>query len=121
MDRLKYYLGHNAAMCLRVFYGRTRGNEERRSVMGFSRAWSLWCATLLAAPSVASAAERTPTITGDGWVALGIIVVLVAVVALLIRGTLSVSDRDTSDDDGGGVLPFFPDDDDDEERPRRKR
>jgi hypothetical protein len=74
----------------------------------------------VAVPTAAQAVEQTPSISGNGWVALGVIAVLVAIVALVIRGTLSVSDRgETANDDGGG-LPFFGDEDDDE-KPRKKR
>ena len=82
-----------------------------------------WFVTALGAavPTAALAAEHPLSFSGDGWVALGIIAVLVGFVALLIRGTISVADRsDTSRDDGGG-LPWFGGDDDDDDRPRRKK
>jgi hypothetical protein len=83
------------------------------------RTWSFVLLSV-ALPASASAAEQTPSISGNGWVALGIIAVLIAIVALVIRGTLSVSDRgETASDDSGG-LPFFGGDDE-EDRPRKKR
>lgn len=93
--------------------------------MSKDRGWSspgvaaaAFAVSILAA-TAAAAEAKTPTISGNGWVALGIIVVLVGIIALMIGGTLSVSKRgDTSDDDGGTGLPFYDDDDD---KPKRKR
>lgn len=52
-------------------------------------------ATVVAAavPSVAIAAGRSPPISGNGWVALGVIGLLVAVVVMLIRGTMHIEER----------------------------
>jgi hypothetical protein len=49
---------------------------------------------LLAASGVANAVARTPTITGNGWVALLVIAVVVGTIYLLIMGTLHVEKRD---------------------------
>jgi hypothetical protein len=75
-------------------------------------------AIMSAAPTAAHAAataSRTPIITGNGWLALGIIGVLVAIVYFLIRGVLHIEDRDVrrgSRDDGWyGFFPHGSDDD----------
>jgi flagellar biosynthesis/type III secretory pathway M-ring protein FliF/YscJ len=56
---------------------------------------------------------------GDPVIAIGIIVVLIALVWLLIRGVLSISSRDKSDEDdaGVGVLEGIDEDDD---KPKRR-
>jgi len=82
-------------------------------------------AVMSAVPTAANAAARTPIITGNGWLALGIIGILVAVIYLLIRGTLHIEDRDArfsggrrSLDDGWfGFFPRNPDDDDNMHHP----
>jgi len=71
---------------------------------------------LVGTPHAAGAVARTPIITGDGWVALLVIAVLVALIYVLIRGTLHIEDRDArfrrSHDDGWfGFFPLWPDDD----------
>ena len=94
--------------------------------MAKDRGWISWSvaaaafAVSIVAATAAEAEAQTPSISGNGWVALGIIVVLVGIIALMIGGTLSVSRRgDTSDDDGGTGLPFYDDDPDD--KPKRRR
>jgi len=49
---------------------------------------------LLGVSGVANAVARTPTITGNGWVALLIIAAFVGTIYLLIMGTLHVEKRD---------------------------
>ena len=78
-----------------------------------------FAAVMSAAPTAAHAAvtaARTPIVTGNGWLALGIIGVLVAVIYFLIRGSLHIEERDArrgSRDDGWyGFFPHGSDDDD---------
>jgi hypothetical protein len=78
-------------------------------------------ATSLAVAASAFAQERAQSLTfsGNAWVAIGIIVALVLLLALLIGGVIGVSSRgETADDDGGG-LPIFETDED--ERPKKRR
>jgi hypothetical protein len=67
---------------------------------------------------VADAAAQTSIVTGEGWVALLIIAGFVALIYLLIRGTLHIENRDGRfhggrlDDDGWfGIFPHRSDDD----------
>jgi hypothetical protein len=75
-------------------------------------------AVMSAVPTAANAATRAapPIITGNGWLALGIIGVLVAVIYFVIRGTLHIEDRDfrrgPRDDGWWGFFPTGSDDDD---------
>ncbi len=74
---------------------------------------------LVGATSAARADVATPSFMGDPVIAIGIIVVLIALVWLLIRGALSISSRDRSDEDeaGVGVLEGIDEDDD---KPKRR-
>ena len=76
-------------------------------------------ALFAAVPGAAFAAEAPVSITGNAWVAIGIIVVVVALVWFLISGTLGITARDKADDDeaGVGVLEGIDEDDD---KPRKK-
>jgi hypothetical protein len=47
-----------------------------------------------AGPSAANIIARTPTISGNGWVALGILGVFIGTVYMLIAGALHVERRD---------------------------
>ena len=75
-----------------------------------------------AAASVALAgaarADASPlAIVGDPVVAIGIVVVLIAIIWLVIRGALSLTRGEKDDDDAGvGVLEGI---DEDEEKPRK--
>ena len=77
----------------------------------------------LGASGVAQATARTPAISGNGWVALGIIAFLVAVIWFVISGALHLERRDArlgrSDrrDSGGGWFGIFPARPDDEDAP----
>lgn len=54
----------------------------------------LTAAVLAALPVAAIAAENsTQPITGNGWIALGVIGLLVVIVVMLIRGTLHIEER----------------------------
>lgn len=82
------------------------------------RALAIGAASALsAAPSYASIIARTPTISGNGWVALGIISAFVGTIYLLIMGALHVERRDArlgrrAHDDGWfGVVRTTDDDD----------
>lgn len=76
----------------------------------------------LGSSGVAQATARTPHISGNGWVALGIIAFLVAMIWFLISGALHLERRDArlgrgrSDrDDGGWFGGFFPPSSDDDD------
>jgi hypothetical protein len=77
---------------------------------------------LLGSSGIAQATARTPHISGNGWVALGIIAFLIAVVWFLISGALHLERRDAwlgrggrRRDDGGwfGIFPAQAPDDED--------
>ena len=72
---------------------------------------------LSAAPGYASIIARSPTISGNGWVALGIIGLFVGTIYMLIMGALHVERRDASlgrrahDDGWFGIVERRDDDD----------
>ena len=73
---------------------------------------------IAAVPAVAHAAENSQVISGNGWVALGVIGLLVGIVVMAIRGTIHIEDRHARmhgwrRDSGHGWFGF-PDDDDDD-------
>ena len=75
---------------------------------------------LIFAEDAANAVARTPTITGNAWVALLIIAVLVVTIYMLIMGTLHVEKRDArlggrrrTDDGWFGIFPSGAGDDED--------
>ena len=76
-------------------------------------------ALLVGMPVAAHAAEAPLSFTGNAWVAIGIVVVLVVLVWFMISGTLGITARDKPDDDeaGVGVLEGIDEDDD---KPRKK-
>ncbi len=76
-------------------------------------------AALAAATGAAQADGVTPSFMGDPVIAIGILVVLIALVWLLISGALSISSRDKSDEDdaGVGILEGIDEDDD---KPKRR-
>lgn len=69
----------------------------------------------------ASADAQVPTLSGNSWVAIVIVLVLVGVVALFIRGALGISARDKSDEDEAGVGLLEGIDEDDDERKKKRR
>ncbi len=69
---------------------------------------------LIAASPAVAAVARTPSIAGNGWVAIGILVAFVGAIWLMISGALHLERRDAwlgRNDHGHGW--FFHDDDDD--------
>lgn len=74
---------------------------------------------LAAATGAAQADAGVPAFMGDPVIAIGIIVVLVAIIWLIIRGVLGIAARDKSDEDeaGIGVLEGIDEDDD---KPKRR-
>jgi hypothetical protein len=89
-----------------------------KTVLGFLRAGVAVAAWLTLAAG-AQAQEHTPTISGNSWIAIGLLVGLVLLVLFFISGTLSISRRDKSDDDdaGVGILDGI---DEDDEKPKRR-
>lgn len=71
-----------------------------------------------AAPALAEIAQ--PSITGNSWVAIAIILGLVALIALFISGVLNISKGEKSSDDGAGVGILDGIDDDDDDVPKKK-
>jgi len=71
------------------------------------------------ATGAARADVATPSFMGDPVIAIGIIVVLVAIIWLIIRGALGIAARDKSDEDdaGVGILEGIDEDDD---KPKRR-
>jgi hypothetical protein len=73
---------------------------------------------LSAGPSAASIIARTPTISGNGWVALGILGTFIGTIYMLIAGALHVERRDARlgrrpDSGEHGWFGFTRDDDED--------
>ncbi len=68
--------------------------------------------------TVARAQNAPEVIDGNGWIAIAIIVGLVALVGLMISGAISVSSRDKPDGDGAGfgVLEGIDDDEEDKKK-----
>lgn len=68
----------------------------------------------LGSSGIAQATARTPSISGNGWVALGIIAFLVAAIWFLISGALHLERRDAHlgrggrRRDDGGWFGYFP-------------
>jgi hypothetical protein len=76
----------------------------------------------LGSSGIAQATARTPHISGNGWVALGIIAFLVGAIWLMISGALHLERRDArlgrrDNRDGGGWFGIFPARPDDEDAP----
>lgn len=79
------------------------------------RYWSaaVTALALFGSAGAAHAVARTPSISGNGWVALGIIAVFVAAIVLMIRGALHLERRDAylgrrpnrRDDGWFGIFP----------------
>ena len=78
-------------------------------------------AVFLASPNIAFAIARTPSISGNSWVALGIIGFFVGTIYMLIMGALHVERRDAelrrSDQNAGGFFGILQGDDDDPGHP----
>jgi hypothetical protein len=79
-------------------------------------------AALVSSLQIANAAvAKTPSISGNGWVALGIIAVLIAGIWFLIMGALHVERRDATlgrsrrkgEDGWFGIFPAGRDDEED--------
>lgn len=70
------------------------------------------------AAAFAQATAQTPTITGNAWVAYGIIGLFVGTIYVLIMGVLHVERRDAwlgrESRDSGGFFGFVSHDDDDD-------
>ena len=81
---------------------------------------ALTIAALAGGANAAFAQAQAPTISGNGWVAIAVIVGLVVLIGLFISGALSLSRRDKSDEDeaGVGILEGIDEDDD---KPKKKR
>jgi hypothetical protein len=86
--------------------------------------WATTTATVAAVTVLnsngAQAAARTPSISGNGWVALGIIAFLVWGIYMLIRGAMHLERRDASlgrrrrtDDGWFGIFPAQSPDEED--------
>ncbi len=76
----------------------------------------LWAASA----SQAAADAQAPTLSGNSWIAIAIVLGLVALVALFILGALGISKRDTSDEDEAGVGILEGIDEDDDRKKRKK-
>lgn len=80
----------------------------------FAQAALVICAAVASIGSaLAQAAAQTPSISGDSWVAIAIVVGLVVLIFLLISGALSLSKRDKSDAEDTGIGIIGPDEDED--------
>ncbi len=96
------------------------GDKAMSLQTSLNRAVTVAAATVLSAqPAAASIIARTPTISGNGWVALGVLGVFVSTVYFLIAGALHVERRDArlgrrSSSGEYGWFGGFADDDDDD-------
>lgn len=54
---------------------------------------ALTALAVIAVPMVAVAAENTQPVSGNGWIALGVIALLIGIVIMLVRGTLHIEER----------------------------
>jgi hypothetical protein len=89
----------------------------RATVVNLSAALALF----LASAGAASAAAQAPTITGNGWAALGIILGLIVAIIYFINGAITLSRHDdTSDEEDEGV-GIFEGIEEDDPKPRRRR
>ena len=78
-------------------------------------------ASSLSVAKAAAVIAKTPSISGNGWVALGIIAFLIAVIWFVIMGALHVERRDATlgrsrrkgDDGWFGIFPAGGSDDED--------
>jgi hypothetical protein len=72
----------------------------------FARGALVICAALAGAGTAfAQEQAQTPSISGDSWVAIAIVLGLVVLIFLFIGGALSISRRDkTQTDDGIGII-----------------
>jgi hypothetical protein len=84
-------------------------------------AWAVTASPAAAAiAAMAKVAEDTQPITGNGWIALGVIALLIGVVVMLVRGTLVIEERHARmygrPRDGGHAWfgPIVHDDDEDD-------
>ena len=78
-------------------------------------------AAAAATQSVAQAQDAAPAITGNGWIAIAIIVALVAIVVAMISGVINISSRDAPDDDGAGFGVIEGIDEDEDRQDKKKR
>jgi hypothetical protein len=100
-------------------------DEVRGRVMlnwcGLTRIVATLAVFLASVGSGAAAQAQTPTLTGNSWIALAIIVGLVVLIALFIGGVLRISQiDDTSDEEDEGV-GVFEGIEEDHPKPRRRR
>jgi hypothetical protein len=81
--------------------------------------WGAGTAGFTFLANAAHAADATPGFQGDPVFAIGILLIVVAVLWYFITGVLGVAARDTSDEDeaGVGLLEGIDEDDD---KPRRR-
>ena len=84
-----------------------------------SRLAAIWLA-YAAALSSAHAQGVAPAITGNGWIAIAIILGLVVLVVLVISGAINISGRDAPDEDGAGFGVLEEIDEDDEDRKKKR-
>jgi hypothetical protein len=84
-----------------------------------------WAPTGLAAvfvsflePAVAGAVSQTPTISGNAWVAMALLIGFIGLIVLVVYGSLNLEKRDARlgrrRRDGGFFYPIVGNDDDDD-------
>jgi len=75
--------------------------------------------TLLAEPAFAT--SHTPSISGNGWIAMALLIGFIAMIVMVVFGSLHLEERDARlgrrRGDGGFLMPFHGDDDDDFHHP----
>lgn len=81
--------------------------------------WAAGIVAVAGTTGVGQADAGVPAFMGDPVIAIGILVVVVALIWFLIRGALGIAARDKSDEDeaGVGVLEGIDEDDD---KPKRR-
>ena len=69
-------------------------------------------------PATASAVSHSPSISGNGWVAMGLLVAFIGIIVMVVFGTLHLEKRDARlgrRRDDGYLFPFPGGSDDDDD------
>ena len=85
------------------------------------RYWAPMAATAafvsLLEPAIAGAVAKTPTISGNGWIAMTLLIGFIGMIVLVVYGSLHMEKRDARlgrrRGDGGFLFPIANNDDDD--------
>jgi hypothetical protein len=73
---------------------------------------------LLLAPATAGAVAHTPSISGNGWIAMGLLIAFIGLIVMVVFGALHLEKRDARlgrRRDDGYMFPFPAGGDDDDD------